>query len=1524
MKRAVSWFATNPVATNLLVAFLLFAGVASFARISVQIWPDLDVPVISIVVAHLGAAPEEVETAVCARVDEKLDGIDGIDRIRSIAEEGRCRVRAALLFDADRASVLADVQNQVNAIDTLPEETETPVVRLLSTSEVVIEVAVTGPSDERTLKELARRVRTDLLALPAVTQASVANVRPYEISVEVSEASLQRNELTFDHIANAIRRNSVDLPGGAIKTDRGELLLRAQGQADRGEEFGKIVVTTRNDGTRVLVEDVARVVDGFEDTGQRFRFDGRPAALVRVSRVGNQDLREISAQVRRYVAESGARYPEGAELTVWNDQSALLVDRLATLIDSGLQGLLLVLVVLALFLRPHLALWVAAGIPIALFGAVFLLFCFGVSIDAISLIGFILVLGLLVDDAVVVGESAYVVQREGAGRLAGAMEGARRVFVPVTFGVLTTVAAFVPMFFLTGVAGQFMAAIAAPVVCCLLFSLIECHLILPLHLGHRSDSMPLGEFGMTLLAVAVLAAVALAADLRDGIGLAIGAASLVVAAHLAGALRRLGAAFARVQVRFERGLEAFVQGTFRRFVQRSLQRNALTVTSGVVAIGLAVAVVVGGHLPFSFLISDQGDRIVARLTMPFGAPPRDTDRALDRLAAAARDLQVELAGQYGAPVITHIAEARGSHLPPGTADPGTVPTGSHLGEVYMQLSPLEEREIATVEVADAWRDAAGPIPGAEQLVFVTDFRQLSPDIDIRLFGGSVDDLRAASAAVETELVDYPGVYDVSASFREGKETLSLSLTDAGAALGLTLADVGRQARQAFYGEEAQRVQRGEDDLRIMVRYPEAARRSLSSLQSLHIRAPDGTYVPFRTVAEAQWGRGASRIERVDGVRSVNVSAKVDLERTSGNAVLDAMEPFLRATVDARPGLDYEFESSRAVRETVASGGPLFLLALAAIYALLAIPLRSYHQPLIVMAVLPFCFVGAVLGHLLTMVPGIVLGFSMPSAFGLLAAAGVAINASLVLLHGVQRLRADGDAVEAALENAAVLRCRPILITTVTTFVGLTPLMLTRSPSAAPMIPMVVSLAFGVAVSSVAALVFLPALWLAMHRLGARGRRTATRLGDLVGRAPRIAQWLARYPFLQDSLRSRDFTDLLIEDEEGLDPETARIARTGLVRLYYRREFDRRAMAEQLLAIAEKAPSTDDLVAETRNWAQQRAFQLGAHMLRGAVDPLEAAPPLSDILDACLVGVLDPVRRDFAAEHGSMRDGQLALVALDAHGRREFAIGSPLRVLFLYDLDGAATVPPDDAQAWHASLLRRLLRVYRELSPGAVLYEPSPPWRGSPEGHGSPACSLHALEAYCAEGPSTTDLRALVHARVMFADGGLGERFEALRRAALGRQRQLDELSEALSALRPKQGEGAWDVLAARGGLMDIELLVEHLQLAAAGETPDIVRNGLAATLGAGAEHGLLDPTIAAELADAARLWQNFDGFMRMAGDGRDPALLAPEEQSTLAQACNAATLDGLAESLAATRRRSAAHIDTWFSTHLQRRSHRDG
>ena len=1009
MKRMIAWFATNPVAANLLMGFAVIAGLAALVQIPVKMYPDVEVPVISVSVPYLGAAPEEVETGVCARIEERLEGITGVKELNSIAGEGLCTTNVELFFDANNARVLDEVQNQVNAIDTFPEETEKPIVRFLELTTIVIEVAVTGPTEERALKELGERVRNDILALPGVTHADLANVRPYEISVEVSQQSLLRNGLTFDEVAAAVRQRSIDLPGGSIKSRSDEVLLRARGQAYWGPELEKLVVTTRADGTRVLLGDVARVVDGFEDTGQTLSFDGKPAALVQVARVGNQDLRHISESVRQFVDQSASKYPEGVELTLWNDESVLVTDRLGTLVDSGFQGLLLVLILLALFLRPHLAIWVAAGIPIAFLGAIFLIYWFGYSIDAISVIGFILALGMLVDDAVVVGEGVYVAHRRGAGQLAGAIEGAQQVLVPVTFGVLTTMAAFTPLLFSVGAVGEIMAIMAATVIFCLVFSLIECQMVLPAHLGHSGQRMPLGDFGMTLLVTLVVAAVAFAPDRRSAIALALAAVTLVYAGHLSGLLSKLGVRFARVQLRFESGLQSLIDNRFRSLVRRVLNARRLTLALAVAALASSVGIVAGGHLPFKFMMPVLGDRVAAKLTMPPGIGVGITDQAIAQLSASAHGVQRQLADETGDSPVLHVMVARGGHPSTGAAISGLRPeSGTHLGEVVMQLSPSESRELTTEQIADLWRQANGPIEEAIELNFDTERVQTSNDIDIRLTAEDLDALRAVAASIRAGLAEYPGVYEITDSFRAGKEELQLSVSPAGEALGITLSDLGRQVRQAFYGEEAQRVQRGREDVRVMVRLTEQERQSLESLHSLRIRTADGGAVPFRTVAEMESGRGLAAITRTGGNRSVSVMAKVDPTKTSAGAVLAELSAgLLPELLSAHPSMTYSVESTQRQREVGDRLIPMFLLAMFAIFALLAIPLHSYQQPLIIMATLPFAFMGAVWGHLLMKGYGNVLGLSMPSIFGVVAASGVVINATLVLLHEVNRRLAAG-------------------------------------------------------------------------------------------------------------------------------------------------------------------------------------------------------------------------------------------------------------------------------------------------------------------------------------------------------------------------------------------------------------------------------------------------------------------------------------------------------------------------------------
>jgi multidrug efflux pump subunit AcrB len=491
----IAWFARNHVAANLLLGIIVLAGLVSLPRMPQKSFPDIDVKVITVAVPYLGAAPEEVEQGVCIRIEEELEGITGVERINSTASEGACAVRVELFESADESRALDDVKNRVDAIDTFPDETEKPIITLVTPSRSVMDIALTGPEDERALKILGQRVRDEIAALPSVSQVTLSNTRPYEISIEVSEVSLRRHRLSFEQVANAVRGASLDLPGGSIKTQGGEILLRTKGQAYWGADFEQLVVLTRSDGTRVLLRDVADVVDGFEDTDQLLRFDGKPSAIIRVSRVGDQDILEITAALRDYLAQARLRLPAGVELTIWSDNSTMLRDRLDTLLDSARLGFLMVLFILALFLRPRLSFWVSVGVPVSFLGALFMASVLGLSIDGISLFGFILVLGILVDDAIVVGESVYSIQKESSDAsswvseeslLTSAIRGTQVVSVPVIFGVLTTVVAFIPFLLSTGTMGQIQSIIAIVVMCCLLFSLIESQLILPAHLGHRS------------------------------------------------------------------------------------------------------------------------------------------------------------------------------------------------------------------------------------------------------------------------------------------------------------------------------------------------------------------------------------------------------------------------------------------------------------------------------------------------------------------------------------------------------------------------------------------------------------------------------------------------------------------------------------------------------------------------------------------------------------------------------------------------------------------------------------------------------------------------------------------------------------------------------------------------------------------------------------------------------------------------------------------------------------------------------
>jgi multidrug efflux pump subunit AcrB len=1120
VKGPIAWFAHNHVAANLLLGVIVVAGLVSLPRMPQKSFPDIDVHAITIAVEYLGAAPEEVEEGVCIRIEEELEGIEGVERIRSVANEGACAVTVELFEDADQNRALDDVKNRVDSIDTFPEEAEQPIVNLVTPQRSVMELALVGSDDERTLKILGQQLRDEIAALPEITQVELQNTRPYEISIEVSEASLQRHGLSFDQLAGAIRKASLDLPGGLIKTEGGEVLLRTKGQAYWGRDFEDLVVLTRADGTRVHLREVATVVDGFEDTDQSVRFNGRPAAIISVFRMGEQDILEITAALNRYLEVVRERLPPGVELTVWDDGSEMLRDRLDTLLASARQGFLMVLFVLALFLRPRLSFWVSVGVPVSFLGAIGLAYSLGFSIDAISLFGFILVLGILVDDAIVVGESVHTHQRDGEVARAGterehdqaaidddlvteAIAGTRRVSVPVIFGVLTTVAAFAPLLVGPGTIGQIQNIIASIVMCCLAFSLIESQLVLPAHLSHRDAETPAAEIGLMLIPMLAILILGISWDGRSFVAFAILAFTILYAWHLQGGFDRVAERLIALQGRFADALEAFTRTRFRAWVERAIHWRYTTVSIALAVLVITIATLRAGYLPFSFFPPLESDQVTAQLTMPLGTSARVTREAVGHLEATAlavsRRLEEEAKQTGEAPPVRHLLANVGGHpISEGGGPPragGGKSSGGHLGEVTMQLIPNQQRDIETRDVANLWREEAGSVADAVELSFNTSLFSAGEAINIQLEGDDLEELKEVAGRLRGLLSEYPGVIDISDSFRAGKAELKLDILPSGEVLGLSLGDLARQVRQAYYGDEVQRVQRGRDDVRVMLRYTEAERRSLGSLADMRIRTPDGSEVPYATVADASFGTGFSSIRRADRRRVVNVTADVDRTQTTANEVLAGMrEGQLDEVLRDYPRVKTRLEGAqREQGEAMSSLVPLFLVALFVIYALLAIPLRSYSQPFVIMSVIPYAFVGAILGHLLMQQFGLVKGLAMMSIQGVIAAAGVVVNSSLVLMHAINDRETQGMKRREAVVEAAARRFRPILLTSLTTFVGLSPLMLNRSVQAQFLVPMACSLAFGVLFSTVVTLLVVPSGYMILddlRNLRRRGRPKA--------------------------------------------------------------------------------------------------------------------------------------------------------------------------------------------------------------------------------------------------------------------------------------------------------------------------------------------------------------------------------------------------------------------------------------------------
>jgi len=1059
----LSWFVNNHVASNLLMLMVLLGGIVSLWQLRREVFPKVPVGKIVIQVPYLGASPRDVEEGVCIKVEEAVEGIEGVKRVRSSAVEGRGTITLEMDDHADQRKVLNDVEAAVDRIDTFPAETEEPVITEVTNRVQVLGVVIYGDVPEKSLKELAEQVRDELIELgntklaeelrkeqhwyervranlkkpSSITQIDLVGARNYEVSVEVSEYALKKWNLTFDQVADAVRGASLDLPAGSIETSGGEILVRTKSQRYTGRQFEDIIVLSRNDGTIVRLGDVAAVVDGFEDTDLYNYFDGKRAIVMNIFRVGEQDAIELATMAKQYLDIKRADLPVGVEITTWFDRSLYLESRIDLLTRNASYGLLLVFLCLTLFLDLRLAIWTTMGIPISFMGAFWLLAMFGVSVNMISLFALIIVLGIVVDDAIVVGENIYQYRQHGMDGVKAAIVGVREMAAPVTFAIFTTVVAFMPLLYTAGEIGKIVKVVPLVVIAVLLISLVEALLILPAHLSLAKMSR-----GTSPLA------------------------------HLQHAIQRL--------------VDWMVNKPYMGTLHAAIRWRYLTIAIAIAAMLTTAGYVAGGHIKFVFFPEVDADNLVAEISMPQGTPIDRTERVVRHIEAAASRVRERLdaRAEPGTPsIFRHVATTVGQQpfklIISGQAHLGnTGATGdSHLAEVNIELLSREYRNTSSAEIKEMWREEVAQVPGVSSLVYLSSFFSLGEDVNVELTHKNFDKLLLSTDALKARLNEYAGVGDVDDTFEPGKQEIQLSLRDEGRNLGLTDLDLARQVRAAFYGEEAQRIQRGRDDVRVMVRYPESERRSVADLENMRIRLANGVEVPFETVAAVNVGRGYATINRVDRKRVVSVTASVDESVGNANEINTALvERVLPELSREFPGLAYTMEGERREQqESLKSLAVNFVVAMLCIFALLGIQFRSYVQPLIVMSAIPFGLIGATIGHI---VMGIDLSFL--SGFGIVALTGVVVNDSLIMIDLINRERDEGVPLHQIILDCGVRRFRPILLTTLTTFCGLTPMLLEQSLQARFLIPMAVSLAFGVAFATLITLILVPTLYMILE------------------------------------------------------------------------------------------------------------------------------------------------------------------------------------------------------------------------------------------------------------------------------------------------------------------------------------------------------------------------------------------------------------------------------------------------------------
>jgi multidrug efflux pump subunit AcrB len=1026
-KGPIAWMIHNRVAANLLMVFFLAGGLFTFTKIRQEVFPDIAENRVTVSVAYPGSSPEEVEQGIVLAIEEALTGLEGIEHTDSVASEGSGRIVATLLEDADPMKVYQDIKSEVDRITTLPLDSERPVVALDVHRRETISLVLYGDATESSLRELAEQARSTLLQAPEITQVDLAGVRPLEIRIEIPQNKLRRYGLTLQQVADQLAAASVDLPGGGIKTEKGEILLRVKERRDYARQFARLPVITGPDGSQVLLGDLATVLDDFEETDRFALYNGKPAVMLEVYRVGDQTPIEVVDAVLRQMEEIGRFLPASIQQNVLNDRADIYRQRARLLLRNGAIGLVLVMILLGGFLELRLAFWVMMGIPVSFLGSLLIMPAVDLSINMVTMFAYIVALGIVVDDAIVVGENIYHQHQNGMPFMKAAILGTKQVAVPVGFSILTNIVAFVPLFLLPGIMGRVLRMLPVVVISTFLISWVECLFILPSHLAHHKDREKRGFFGW----------------------------------------------FHNKQQRFSHGFLRWTRTKYGPFLDFALHHRYAVVMLAIGILTLTLGYVISGRMGFQMFPKVESDYAYAYAELPYGAPIAKTE-AISRQMYEAAQAVIKKAG--------HPELVQGIFSDIGKS-------GSHTVEMRVFLAPPEIRNdiMGTQEFVNQWRQRIGQPAGVKTINLQADRGGPGSGaaLTIQLSHRRVSTLEKACVKLASELTKFPRVKDIDDGFQLGKEQLDFNIRPQGERLGLTAAGVARQVRNAYQGAEVVRQQRGRNEVKVRVYLPKSERISEYNLDEMILRTPAGGEVPLHDVVTVNRGRAYTSISRRDGERTMTVTADVT-PRSQTGLVINALDTeIFPALMSQFTGLTYSYEGHQAEdRKSMGSMKAMIPIVLISIYALLAIPFRSYIQPLIVMISIPFGIVGAVAGHL-------IMGYklSMIGVIGILALSGVVVNDALVLIDFANNKRKEHDTAHDAVLAAGVQRFRPILLTTLTTFGGLAPMIFETSRQARFLIPMALSLGYGLLFATMITLVLVPSLYMIVEDIRNLGSKS---------------------------------------------------------------------------------------------------------------------------------------------------------------------------------------------------------------------------------------------------------------------------------------------------------------------------------------------------------------------------------------------------------------------------------------------------